>query len=160
MFKTALLASIMAILALTGCRATIDVDRDAGTVTVSVTEADMNDAIIEALNETTNPLLRDPSVDLQDGVLVVNGQHQRRDGSDETVSGSITLSFSTLEGRLQVEVVSVVIDGLPSDDPRLIEFVSRFADRLNQRLTRSMRRFNIDTISITDDDLTIVLKNR
>lgn len=160
MIKTALLASIIALLALTGCRATIDVDRAAGTVTVSVTEADINEAISEALAETENPLLREPSVDLQDGVLVVNGQHQRRDDSGEIVSGSITLSFSTRQGRLQVEVVSVVLDDLPSDDPRLLEFVSRFADRLNRRLTRSIRRFNIDSISITDTDLTLVLTKR
>ena len=160
MFKTALLAGIIAILALSGCRATIDVDRAAGTVTVSVTEADINEAIVEALNATTNPLLRDPSVDLQNGVLVVNSLHQRRDDSGETVSGTITLAFSTLEGRLQVDVRSVVLDALPSDDPRLIEFVSRFANRLNRRLTRSMRRFDIDSISITDTTLTLVLKKR
>src|SRR3990172_5965871 len=81
--KLRMLCVLLATLALAACnRGTVEVQGNGdgtATVTVTVTEAEIDAAIADAL-DVSNPLLRDPVVDLQPGQIVVSGEHDRRDG--------------------------------------------------------------------------------
>ncbi|MBZ0289057.1 MAG: hypothetical protein K8I30_15670, partial [Anaerolineae bacterium] len=90
-----------------------DVQRDpAGGVdiTAQLTETDISEAIADAL-AVENPLLRDPQVDLQAGEIVINGTHDKRDGSG-TVSGSMTVTLSVENGAILPHVTQINIDGI------------------------------------------------
>lgn len=155
---------VMAILAvcsfaLVGCQfGSVSIDRAAGTVTVMLSESDINTAITEALAAQPNPLLRDPSVDLQTGAIVINGQHTRRDGSGQTVSGSITLVPSVANNRLSITVSAVSIQDVPVNDEAVQDFANRVADRINAALQRTVRVFEMTSLTVSDTQLEFVLQ--
>src|ERR1700755_3358387 len=83
-----------------------DVQRDANggvDATVSLTEQEVNDAVVEALSKQGNPLLRNPKIEWQPGQMVINGEHERRDGQG-TVSGSVTVTVTAQNGAILPQV--------------------------------------------------------
>ncbi|MBP6298472.1 MAG: hypothetical protein KA401_03925 [Anaerolineae bacterium] len=158
-FRT--IAVMLAVLAfgLAGCQlGSVSIDRAAGTLTVSLTESEVNTAIQAALSAQTNPLLRDPAVDLQAGTIVINGQHTRRDNSGQSVSGSVVLVPSVVDNRLSITVSAVNIEGLPVSDQTVQDFANKVADRINAALQRTVRVFNVTSISVGDTQLDFVLE--
>ncbi|MBK9125629.1 MAG: hypothetical protein IPM16_21235 [Chloroflexi bacterium] len=159
MFKAVLVLAVASVFLLTGCRrGEITIDPQSRSVSVTLQESDINDVIAEALAAQSNPLLRNPSVDLQPGLIVVNGEHVRRDGSGATVSGSISFRPTVTNNRLEITVESVAIDGLPNADDALMDFATKLADKLNARLQRTVRVFEVTSITVTDTSLSFVLQ--
>ncbi|MBK8139063.1 MAG: hypothetical protein IPK52_25135 [Chloroflexi bacterium] len=161
MMKFRTIAVMLAVLAfgLAGCQlGSVSIDRAAGTLTVSLTESEVNTAIQAALSAKTNPLLRDPAVDLQAGTIVINGQHTRRDNSGQSVSGSVVLVPSVVDNRLSITVSAVNIEGLPVSDQTVQDFANKVADRINAALQRTVRVFNVTSISVGDTQLDFVLE--
>lgn len=158
--RTLLFALMMVVIA--GCtREDVGVQRnDAGGVDVAVTvsEADLNAALTEALNRAPNPLLRDPQIDLQAGQIVISGQHDRRDGGGQ-VSGSVVLALTLIDGALQAEATAVNIEGFAADDARLAEFNAQFLDNFN-RLARATDRVTVTGLTITDDGVNLTFSTR
>lgn len=144
---------------LIGCnRANVDVERnpDGGvTVTATLSESDVNAAIDEALSQAENPLLRDPQVDLQAGQIVVNGQHERRDGGG-TVSGSLTITVSVQGGLVAAQITQSDIEGFDLSDERIAQFNERLSNSLSRRAERDRGLITVQSINITDDALEIV----
>lgn len=159
MFKLILLLAAASALLLTGCRrGEITIDPQSRAVSVTLQEADINAVIVDALAAQSNPLLRNPSVDLQPGLIVVSGEHLRRDGSGATVSGSIRFRPTVTNNQLEITVESVAIDSLPNADSALLDFATKLADRLNARLQNSVRVFEVTSITVTDSTLAFVLR--
>lgn len=153
--KLRVILLIIGVLVLAACRrGEVDVQRNGdGTVTinVSITEAEVNAAITDALN-VSNPLLRDPVVDLQPGQIVINGKHEQRDGSG-TVSGSITLTLTVQDGTLSAQIVSANIEGWDASDARVAEFNQRMAERMTERARRENRVVTMQSVTITDNEV-------
>jgi LmeA-like phospholipid-binding len=143
------------LLGLAACnRADVSVQRNASggaTITVTVSESEINTAIADAL-ATSNPLLRDPQIDLQPGKIVVTGEHDQRDGSGR-VSGSLTLSLSVQDGALLATVTDAQIQGLDLSDASIAEFNSRLAERLTTRAGRENRVVKMTSVNITDGEI-------
>lgn len=159
MFKLILLLAAASALLLTGCRrGEITIDPQSRSLSVTLQESDINDVIADALASQSNPLLRDPSVDLQPGLIVVSGEHLRRDGSGAMVSGSISFRPAVADNRLEITVESVAIDGLPNADDALFDFATRLVETLNDRLARTVRVFDVTSITVTDMMLVFVLQ--
>lgn len=156
--KLRLLLLMLVVLPLAACRrGTIEVQRNGnGTanVTVTVTEAEVNAAITDALN-VSNPLLRDPTVDLQPGQIVISGEHDRRDGNGR-VSGSVTMTLTVQDGALLAQIVSADIEGLDMSDARIAEFNQRMTERMTARAGRDNRAVDMQSVTITDSDVQIV----
>ncbi len=156
--KLRMLCMILAALTLAACnRGTVGVQGNGdgtATVTVTATEAEVNDAIVDALN-VSSPLLRNPSVDLQPGQIVINGEHERRDGGGR-VSGSVTMTLSVQDGALLAQVVSANIEGLDMSDARITDFNQRMTERMTGRAGRDNRVVTMQSVTITDSDVQIV----
>jgi hypothetical protein len=155
-----LLLALVGVLVLAGCRRAeiTNIQRDAAggvDVTAKLTEAEMNDAIADAL-AVSNPLLREPKVDLQPGQIVINGKHDKRDGSG-TVSGSLTMTLSIQNGALLAQVTQASIDGVDiTSDPRVAELNQRIAERVTRRADRENRQITVKSVSITSDTVEVV----
>lgn len=128
-------------------------------ITTELNEADVNTIISDILAQSENPLLRDPEVDLQNGQIVVNGEHDRRDGGGR-VSGNIVLTGSVSEGAILIQVSSVNIEGFDMGDERLTTLNQQLANAFTQRANRDNRLVNVQSLSITEDELTVTINAR
>jgi len=118
-------------------------------ITAQLTEADLNDAIADAL-AIENPLLRDPNVDLQPGQIVITGTHDKRDGSG-SVSGTMTITLSVENGAILTQVTAINVDGIKPSDARVETINQRIAERVAQRANRENRQITVQSVNITDD---------
>jgi hypothetical protein len=124
------------------------------TVTVSLTEAEFNTMIATALANSANPLLRNPTVDFQNGQVVISGEHDRRDGGGR-VSGTVTLSVTVVNEAINAQITAVNIEGLDITDERVAELNQRLAEALANRAVRDNPRATLSSITITNDVLQI-----
>jgi hypothetical protein len=143
------------VFSLTGCRrGDISIDPDAGTLGLSISETDLNAGLMTLIAAHSNPLFRNPSLDLQPGLVVLNGEHQRRDGQG-MVTGSVTLRPSVVEGGIQVAVEQVSVEGVNADDAQVQAFADDFAKLLNNQSALRQRRASITAFTVTDSTLDI-----
>ena len=160
MFQRLLLLTI-AIFSLAACnRDNVSLQRNPQggvDITVNASESDVNTVISNALAKTANPLVRNPSIDLQNGQIVISGEHDKRDGSGQRVSGTITLVLSVENGALKAQVTAVNIEGYTADDQRIAEINQRIEQALQGRALRDNPNVNLTAISVTDNDLTFTL---
>lgn len=123
-------------------------------VSVSLTESEVNEMVTNALAQMANPLLRDPQVDLQSGQIVINGEHDRRDGGGR-VSGRVVLTASVTEGTVLTQVSAVEIEGFDASDAQLAEFNQHFLDHFNRRASRPNDRVAVESVSISDSTIEV-----
>ena len=159
--KIRLLMMCMLILGLAACnRGNVsDVQRDPNggvDATVSLTEQEVNDTVVEALAKQGNPLLRNPKIDLQPSQLVINGEHERLDGTGK-VSGSITITITLQNGSLLPQITKAEIQGWDASDSRIAEFNQRLTDAFNRRANRDNKQITFKSITITDTNLTFTV---
>ncbi len=159
--KIRVLMLCIVVLGLAGCnRGNVsDVQRDANgdvDATVSLTGQEVNDAVIEALSKQGNPLLRNPTIDLQPGQLVINGEHERRDGKG-TVSGSLTMTITVQNGSLLAQITKADVEGFDASDPRIVEFNQKLTDAFNHRANRDNKQITFTAITISDTNLTFTV---
>ncbi len=128
-------------------------------MTARLTEADVNAAISEALEVAGNPLLRNPQVDLQNGVIVVSGEHVQRDGNG-TVSGSLNVTLTAQNGALLAQVSNLNIEGLDVADERLVTFNQRLVNGFTARANRENRQITVDSVAITDNAIELTITAR
>jgi formylmethanofuran dehydrogenase subunit C len=124
-------------------------------VTVKLTEQEVNEAITTVLAVSANPLLRNPTVDLQAGQIVVNGEHERRDGQGK-VTGSITITVAVQDGLLLPQITQADIEDFDLSDARVAEFNQRLQADFNRRANRDNKQLTFKSVAITDSDLEIV----
>lgn len=135
----------------------VQVDREGATVNVQISEAEANTLLSSLIASGPNPLLRNPSIDLQNGQIVVNGEHDRRDGGGR-VRGSLTLTPSVNNGALQLVVTSANIEGVDLNDGQISQLNQRIAEGLNQRAIRDNQFARLERVSVTSDALTFTLR--
>lgn len=129
-------------------------------ITVSATEAEVNTLIQTALTQSANPLVRNPSVDLQDGQIVISGEHDKRDGSGQRVNGTITVVPSVLDGRLAVQVTSVNIEGWDASDARVQEINQKIEQALQGRAVQDNPNVDLTRVMVSNDNLTFTISTR
>ncbi len=156
--KLRILLVLLAALALAGCRrGTIQIQPDGSggaNVTVTWTEADVNSAIQDALTASGNPLLRNPTVDLQAGQIVVTGERDKVDGSG-TVQGSFMLTLVAQDGAILPTISNLNVDGIAVNDQTVTNLNDRLRDAFNRRANLT-RRISVTSITVTDTSVQIV----
>ncbi|MEZ4669367.1 MAG: hypothetical protein R3E39_15790 [Anaerolineae bacterium] len=124
-------------------------------VTVKLTEQEVNDSITNAFTVGANPLLRNPVVELQSGKIVVNGEHDRLNGSGR-VSGSITITVTIQNGTILAQISQADIEGFDLNDARVAEFNQRLQADFTRRANRDNKELTFKTVTITDSDIEII----
>ncbi len=123
-------------------------------VSVKFTETEVNEIVTEALSRTENPLLRTPTIDLQNGTMIVRGEHERRDGSG-TIRGSLSLTITVQNGALTVTITQADIDGISLTDSSIQDLNARLAENFTQRANRENRQITFTSVFIRDTELEI-----
>lgn len=159
--KNLLLAlSALLVLLLAGCNRGEVVDIQPGAeggadVTYSLTQTEINDAIVDALSTAANPLLRNPSADLQPGQIVITGEHERRDGQG-TVNGTLTMTLTVSDGALLAQITQADVEGWDASDARIAAFNQRLSENFSRRANRDNRQITFKSVNITDDAVALV----
>ncbi len=153
-----LLLAVVLALALTAC-GRVNIQRNASggmTVTVTLTEADINAVVEQALAEE-NPLLRDPYVDLQNGAIVISGEHDLRNGQGR-VSGTVTVTLSVEDGTLRAQITDVQIEGIDVSDEQVARLNDRLAEGFALRAGRDNRVITMTSVSVGNDSIELVFE--
>jgi len=116
--KLVLLVLMMAMLA-TACGTSITFDDDSVEITVPLSESAVNRLLRHSVVEQDDDSLLDDitSIDMQSGLIRMFGTYTHSDGS--TVPGSVDLTMSAKDGKLNAEITAVDIAGLDIDHPRV-----------------------------------------
>jgi hypothetical protein len=158
--RTRILILFGLLMILAGCNRgdVTDIQRDANggaDVTYKITESEINTAISSALAASANPLLRNPTVDLQPGQIVIKGERDRLDGSGR-ISGSVTLTLTVQNGALLAQITKADIEGWDASDARIAEFNQRLTDDFTRRANRDNKQITFTSATITDTDVELV----
>ena len=149
------------VIVLTACnRDNIGVQRNSSggiDVTIRLNEAEVNTIIQNALNQSPNPLLRNPSVDLQYGQIIISGEHDRRDGQGR-VSGNMSVQLSTLNGAINTQVLSLNIEGFDANNETLALLNNQLQQAFQNRALRDNPAVTIQSINTTDNAIEIILR--
>lgn len=123
-------------------------------ITVGLSESEVNTIVSTIIAESQNPVVSNPSVDLQPGRMVVSGQYEGR-------SGSVTLELSVANGTVNVRATSVNVEGMDTTDEQLTNFNEELARRLGAVALGDNTGARLTALTITNDQLrfTITLSN-
>jgi uncharacterized protein YfaP (DUF2135 family) len=155
--------SLILVLVLAGCNFgnNINVQQGAGgglDITVTLSESDVNQLLSQAIASNPEMRIEQAQIDLQPGALVINGNVAKQDGT--TAPGSITMSVGMGDGRVNVQVTSVNVDGFTADDARIADLNQRIADALNTRAQGDNTNAQITAVNVTEDGLTLTINVR
>jgi len=125
-------------------------------ITVTATEAEVNTMLSNALARGEGNV-RNATIDLQSGQIVITGEVQQQDGSGNFVPATLNVGVTVVEGRLAAQVNSINVSGWSADDARLTQINQRIEDALQGRAQRDNPNVNFTSITITDTNLTFEL---
>jgi hypothetical protein len=139
----------------------------AGGIDISITlaESEVNTLLSEAIDAAAESgravRIQNPTIDLQAGRIVISGDYEQPSGSGNFVSGSITLSVTTSDGRVTVTVTEANVNGFQANDERLTQITERINEALNSRASRDNgANISVTSVTITDNDMTMVINVR
>jgi hypothetical protein len=153
--KRMILFILMLVFTLTAC-GRAERNPDGGIdVPVNLSEQQVTDAIARVLAEGENPLLRNPQVDFQTGVIVINGEHQQRDGSG-TVQGTLKANAGASDGALTITITDIQIEAYSADETQIADYNRRIAEALI-RLANELPNVRVLSATVTDTELQLVI---
>lgn len=129
-----------------------------GPFSLTFTEAELTSAvqsaIAEAEAESGQPLpIEDVTVSVREGAIDVYGQAKI---DPLTVNGMISVVPTLSDtGRIELEVIDVQFGAIELGDSMLNEIVESVEHSINQPLQASPSRITLDTITMTDGELTV-----
>ena len=126
-------------------------------ISVSLSESDVNSLVANALAASPQPILRNTSVDLQNGQIVVRGIHDRQDGSGP-VDGTMTLTAGVANGQVSASVTSLNIAGFNADAATLQQINGQIAAGLGASALSGNEGAQLTALSISDTALTFTLR--
>lgn len=158
MKRFAILLCLSLLLAACGGRGDVQVERNpegGATVTVTLTQEDLNLSISEAISDGDNTLLLNPQIVLSENLITVTGDYFTPSG--EQRSGTMTVVLGAADGLLTAEVTSVEIEGFDANAERLARINERLASALLRRANRENRVVTVESVSVTAARVEVVL---
>lgn len=149
-FKPALL--ILLVLLATACTRNVSRNGDGSvTVTTSITQQELQEVISSAI---ADPLVKNVTVSLQSGYVLVSGEHQRLNDASKTDTLSFRLDLSASNGQMVASVTDAKIDNITIEQSRVDNWNQTIANRLSNFGGKS-ENATLQTISITTESVTM-----
>lgn len=135
----------------------VRVDENYSYLTITMTEAQVQDALENALSSGVRPALLNPEVDLRNGSIYIEGDLPRQNGGDP-VPGNLTVRVYASGGELAAEVTSLNFNGFDANDDALIRLNDRLEEALIRAATNREGNSEYDDITITNTELSVTFR--
>jgi hypothetical protein len=148
-FKSSLL--FLVILLVTACKADIARNDDGSlTVETEITQEQLQEVITSAI---ADPLVKNVTVSLQSGYVLVSGERQRLNDASKTDSLTFRLDLSVSDGKPTATISNAQLDGVAIEQNRVDNWNQTIANRLSNFGGKSekalLQAINVTTESVT-----------
>jgi hypothetical protein len=149
--KLALLFLIILLL-VTACKKDI-VRNDDGSLTVETTisQQELQEVITSSI---ADPLVKNVTVSLQSGYVLVSGEHQRLNDSSKTDTLTFRLDLSVSNGQLSAAISNAQIDNVSIEQNRVDNWNQTIANRI-AKIGRKSDKATLQAISVTPESVTM-----
>ena len=136
----------LVVLLVTACTRNIARNDDGSlAVETTITQQELQEVITTSI---ADPLVKNVTVSLQTGYVLVSGEHQRLNDANKTDSLTFRLDLSVSNGQLTATVTDAKIDGVTIAQNRVDNWNQTIANRLSN-LGKKTGKATLQTISIT-----------
>jgi hypothetical protein len=135
---------------ISACRANISRNDDGSlSVETTVSQQELQEAINGSI---ADPLVKDLTVSLQSGYILVTGQRQRLNDASKTDSLNFRLDLGMSNGQLTATVSDATLDGVPVEQSRVEHWNQTIASRLviigKKRPNTSLKSVSVTTEAV------------
>ncbi|CAG0953181.1 hypothetical protein ANAEL_00182 [Anaerolineales bacterium] len=120
-------------------------------VTTSITQQELQEDITSSI---ADPLVKNVTVSLQTGYVLVSGERQRLNDASKTDSLTFRLDLSVSNGQLVASVTDAKLDNIAIEQNRVDHWNQTIANRLSNIGGRS-ENSTLQSISITPESVTM-----
>ena len=141
------------ILSLTSaCKANIS-RNDNGSLNVetSITQQELQDLITASI---ADPLIKELTVSLQSGYVLVSGTRERLNDPGKTDTLSFRLDIGASNGQLTTSISNAQLDGVPLEQSRVDHWNQTIAKRLSM-INEKNSKSTLNSVSITSQAVTM-----
>ena len=141
------------ILSLTSaCKANIS-RNDNGSLNVetSITQQELQDLITASI---ADPLIKELTVSLQSGYVLVSGTRERLNDPGKTDTLSFRLDIGASNGQLTTSISNAQLDGVPLEQNRVDHWNQTIANRLSM-INEKNSKSTLNSVSITSQAVTM-----
>lgn len=150
--RTIILLTVL-ILLLSACKANISRNSDGSLdVETTISQQQLQDTVTAAI---ADPLVKDVTVSLQSGYVLVSGSRERLNDPGKTDALSFRLDLGVSNGQLTASISSAQLEGVPLEQSRVDHWNQSLANRianLGQRNPNS----TLKSVSITPSTVTMM----
>ena len=145
----------LAVLLVTACTRNI-VRNDDGSIAVEtkITQQELQQVITSSISD---PLVKNVTVSLQTGYVLVSGEHQRLNDANKTDSLTFRLDLSANNGQLTATITDAKIDGVSIEQNRVDNWNQAIANRISN-FSKKTGKATLQTVSITPESVTMTWK--
>jgi len=139
------------VLILSACRGDIARSSDVSlSVDTTVSQQELQDAVTASI---ADPLIKDLTVSLQSGYILVTGQRQRLNDSSKTDTLNFRLDLGVSNGQLTATISNATLDGVPVEQNRVDHWNQTIASRIviigKKRPNSNLQSVNITTEAVS-----------
>jgi hypothetical protein len=124
-----------------------------GKISITIDDAQLNSLVANELNKQSNPELTNPTIHLQNGQILVNGE-VNRSGLNASFSGTLTVEV-TPDGRLHYNVIEASLGPLPLPQAMRDQVATQLNDALGTPETKDGQQVFVEDVKIGDGVMTI-----
>jgi hypothetical protein len=124
-----------------------------GKISITIDDAQLNSLVAAELSKQSNPELTNPTIHLQNGQILVNGE-VNRSGLKASFSGTLTVDI-TQDGRLHYNVISASLGPLPLPQAMRDQVETQLNDALGTPQTPDGQQIFVEGVNIGDGVMTI-----
>ncbi len=124
-----------------------------GKISITIDEAQLNSMVTNALDKQSVQQLTNPSIHLQNGQILVNGE-VNQSGLKASFSGTLTVDV-TPDGRLHYNIVSASLGPLPLPQAMRDQIATQLNDSMGTPQTTNGQRIFVENVHIGDGEMTI-----
>jgi hypothetical protein len=145
----------LAVLLVTACTKNIVRNSDGSlAVETKISQQELQQVITSSI---ADPLVKNVTVSLQTGYVLVSGEHQRLNDSSKMDSLTFRLDLSASNGQLTAKITDAKIDGVSIEQNRVDNWNQAIANRISN-FSKKTGKATLQTVSITPESVTMTWK--
>ncbi len=146
-----LVALVSLVFLISACRANISRNNDGAlSVETTISQQELQDAINASI---ADPLVKDLTVSLQSGYILVTGQRQRLNDASKTDTLNFRLDLGVSNGQLTAMISDATLDAFPIEQNRVDHWNQTIASRIvilgKKRPNSSLQSVSVTTQAVS-----------